>query len=82
MLAARRRLFSHLHAVLPRYSAADNAHILWGANVTSDKDAEQLIERLNAKALQTKDASGIEAVQVTLLPPQLPCRSRATGIPL
>lgn len=47
-----------------RYSAAENAHILWGANVKSDKAAEQLIERLNAKALCTKDASSIEAVQV------------------
>lgn len=47
-----------------RYCAEENAHILWGANVRSEEAAEELVHRLNARALLTMDASKIEAVQV------------------
>ena len=55
-------------SALCRYSAEAEAHILWGANVKSTAAAEELVERLNAKALRTRDASQIEAVQVCLCP--------------
>lgn len=49
-----------------RYSAEENAHILWGANVKSKDAAAQVIQRLNDRKLSTRDASSIEAVQVKL----------------
>ena len=50
-----------------RYSAAAEAHILWGLGIRDRAEVAQLAERLQAAGMPTLDISGIEAAQV------LPC---------
>ena len=47
-----------------RYSAGDQAHVLWGAGVAQPSDAAELVARLNSNELTSRDISGIEAAQV------------------
>jgi hypothetical protein len=53
-----------------RYSAAPEAHILWGLGIRDRAEVSQLAERLRAAGMPTLDISGIEAAQV--LPSSLP----------
>ncbi|BDA45868.1 Threonine dehydratase [Coccomyxa sp. Obi] len=49
-----------------RFSAGDEAHILWGLGIRSPSEVTDLVERLNASSMPTIDISGIEAAQVHL----------------
>lgn len=50
-----------------RFSAGNEAHILWGLGIRSPSEVTDLVERLNASSMPTIDISGIEAAQVRFM---------------
>ena len=49
-----------------RYLEDRNNHVLWSVGVDRASEIGELLNRLQAAAIPTKDISGIEAVQVRL----------------
>lgn len=52
------------HCCVCRYSAGDQAHILFSVGIKDATELSSLIQRLNDKGMPTQDLSGIEAAQV------------------
>lgn len=50
--------------MLCRYSAGEQAHILFSVGIKDATELSSLIQRLNDKNMPTQDLSGIEAAQV------------------
>ncbi len=48
-----------------RYSAGDQAHILFSVGIKDASELSSLMQRLNDKNMPTQDLSGIEAAQVS-----------------
>jgi hypothetical protein len=48
-----------------RYSAGDQAHILFSVGIKDASELSSLMQRLNDKDMPTQDLSGIEAAQVS-----------------
>ena len=51
--------------MLCRYSAGEQAHILFSVGIKDATELSSLIQRLNDKNMPTQDLSGIEAAQVS-----------------
>ena len=56
-----------------RYSAGQEAHILFSVSVRAEGEAEELMQRLNSSSMPTINLSNIEAAQVSLQRPARRC---------
>ena len=69
----------HVFAACPakspacRYSAGQEAHILFSVSVKAEGEAEELMQRLNGSSMPTINLSNIEAAQVRLQGPARRC---------
>ena len=66
--------------LLCRFSAASEAHILWGVGIRERGEVAALMERLSAAGLPTLDISGIEAAQARARPSSVTTTVDAVGV--
>ena len=59
--------WNYPRCIIPcRYSAIDQAHVLWGAGIKEQSDLVSLLDRLNAANMPTIDISTMESAQLHL----------------